>query len=47
MFQNYFGDRAKEQVAKEVGPNFAQSQFWIKHGSWQGPIESGYDWRLV
>jgi len=47
MFQDYYGDRTPEQLAKEFGPNFAQSLFQIKPGSWQGPIESGYGWHLV
>jgi len=47
MFQNYFGDRSKEQVAKDFGPNFAQSLFRMSPGSWQGPVESGYGWHLV
>lgn len=47
MFQDYYGDRTPEQLAKEFGPNFAQSLFRLKPGSWQGPIESGYGWHLV
>ncbi len=47
MFQDYYGDRTPEQLAKEFGPNFAQSLFQLKPGSWQGPIESGYGWHLV
>ncbi len=47
MFQSYFGDKSKEQMAEEFGPNFAQSLFQLKPGSWQGPIESGYGWHLV
>jgi hypothetical protein len=47
MFQDYYGDRAPEQLAKEFGPKFAQALFQAKPGSWQGPIESGYGWHLV
>jgi hypothetical protein len=47
MFQNYYGDRAPEQLAKEFGPGFAQALFQFKRGSWQGPIESGYGWHLI
>jgi peptidyl-prolyl cis-trans isomerase C len=47
MFQDYYGDRSPEQLAKEFGPQFAQSIFKLKPGSWQGPIESGYGWHLV
>lgn len=47
MFQDYYGDRSLEQLAKEFGPNFAQAVFQLKPGSWQGPIESGYGWHLI
>jgi peptidyl-prolyl cis-trans isomerase C len=47
MFQDYYGDRSSEQLAKDFGPNFAQGIFQLKPGSWQGPIESGYGWHLV
>jgi hypothetical protein len=47
MFQDFYGDRMPEQVAKEFGPQFAKSLFELTPGSWQGPIESGYGWHLV
>jgi peptidyl-prolyl cis-trans isomerase C len=47
MFQDYYADRASEQLAKEFGPTFAQGLFQLKPGSWQGPVESGYGWHLV
>jgi peptidyl-prolyl cis-trans isomerase C len=47
MFQDYYGDRTQEQLLKEFGPNFAQSLFQLKPGSWEGPIESGYGWHLI
>jgi len=47
MFQDYYGDRAPGQLAKEFGPGFAQSVSELTPGSWQGPIESGYGWHLV
>ena len=47
MFQDYYGDRSTEQLAKEFGPQFAQAILKVKPGSWQGPIESGYGWHLV
>jgi len=47
MFQDYYGDRTPEQLAKEFGPGFAQEVFRSKTGSWQGPVESGYGWHLV
>jgi peptidyl-prolyl cis-trans isomerase C len=47
MFQDYYGDRAPEQLAKEFGPKFAQAIAALAPGAWQGPIESGYGWHLV
>ncbi len=47
MFQDYYGDRGPDQLAKEFGPTFALGLFQLKPGSWQGPIESGYGWHLV
>jgi hypothetical protein len=47
MFQDYYGDRTTEQVAKDFGPDFAKALFQTKPGAWQGPIQSGYGWHLV
>jgi len=47
MFHDYYGDRTPEQVTKEFGPDFADSLFLLKPGSWSGPIMSGYGWHLV
>jgi peptidyl-prolyl cis-trans isomerase C len=47
LFQDYYGDRGPDQLAKEFGPSFALGLFQLKPGSWQGPIESGYGWHLV
>ena len=47
MFQDYYGDRTPEAMAKEFGPQFAVALEKLKPGSWQGPIESGYGWHLV
>jgi peptidyl-prolyl cis-trans isomerase C len=47
MFQDYYGDHTPEHLTKEFGPNFANSLFQLKPGSWQGPIKSGYGWHLV
>jgi len=47
MFQDYYGDRTSEQLAREFGPRFAQEVTKLTPGSWQGPIESGYGWHLV
>ena len=47
MFQNYYGDSSAEQLAKDLGSQFAEAVFKLKLGSWQGPVESGYGWHLV
>ena len=47
MFQDYYGDRSLDDVAKTFGPGFARALFQLAPGSWQGPIESGYGWHLV
>jgi peptidyl-prolyl cis-trans isomerase C len=47
MFQDYYGDRSPEQLAKDLGSHFAEAVFKLKPGSWQGPVESGYGWHLV
>ncbi|MFN8008524.1 MAG: peptidylprolyl isomerase [Terriglobia bacterium] len=47
MFQDYYGDRTPEAIAKEFGPPFAVALQKVKTGSWQGPVESGYGWHLV
>jgi peptidyl-prolyl cis-trans isomerase C len=47
MFQDYYGDRAPDQLAKEFGPGFAIGLYKVKPKVWQGPIESGYGWHLV
>ena len=47
MFQDYYGDRAPEALAKEFGPQFVMALEELKPGSWEGPIESGYGWHLV
>ncbi|HEY4962154.1 MAG TPA: peptidylprolyl isomerase [Terriglobales bacterium] len=47
MFQDYYGDRAPNALAKEFGPQFVVALEKLKPGSWQGPIESGYGWHLV
>jgi peptidyl-prolyl cis-trans isomerase C len=47
MFQDYYGDRAPDQLAKEFGPTFALGLYKFKPGMWQGPIESGYGWHLI
>ena len=47
MFQDYYGDRTPDEVAKTFGPAFAQALFQLTPGAWAGPIESGYGWHLV
>jgi parvulin-like peptidyl-prolyl isomerase len=47
MFQDYYAERAPEQIAKVFGPDFAKALFQLKPGAWQGPVESGYGWHLV
>jgi peptidyl-prolyl cis-trans isomerase C len=47
MYQDYYGDRSFDEIAKLFGPNFARALVNAKPGSWQGPVETGYGWHLV
>jgi len=47
MFQDYYGDRSFDEVARTFGPGFARALFEVAPGAWAGPIESGYGWHLV
>jgi peptidyl-prolyl cis-trans isomerase C len=47
MYQDYYGDRSFDDMAKLFGLNFARALVNIKPGSWQGPVESGYGWHLI
>jgi parvulin-like peptidyl-prolyl isomerase len=47
MFQDYYGDRSYDDVAKSFGPDFAEALFRQAPGAWRGPIQSGYGWHLV
>jgi hypothetical protein len=47
MFQDYYRDRAPEQMSKEFGPQFALAVAKLPRGTWQGPVESGLGWHLV
>jgi peptidyl-prolyl cis-trans isomerase C len=47
MFQDFYGGRTPEQVAKEFGPGFAADLFALGPGAWRGPVRSGYGWHLV
>ena len=47
MFQDYYGDRSLDEVAKTFGAPFARAVSQVTPGAWVGPIESGYGWHLV
>ena len=47
MFQDYYAERAPEQIGKVFGPDFAKALVQLKPGAWQGPVQSGYGWHLV
>ena len=47
MFQDYYRDRAPEQLAKDFGPQFALAVAKLEPGSWQGSLQSGLGWHLV
>jgi parvulin-like peptidyl-prolyl isomerase len=47
MFQEFYGDRSSDEIAKTFGPSFARALFELAPGAWAGPIESGYGWHLV
>src|SRR5262249_52282959 len=47
MFQDYYRDRAPDNLGKEFGPKFAQALQKLPSDSWQGPVESGFGWHLV
>jgi peptidyl-prolyl cis-trans isomerase C len=47
MYQDYYGDRSFDDMAKLFGLEFARALVNLKSGSWQGPVESGYGWHLV
>ena len=47
MFQDYYGDRSLDELAKAFGPPFARAIVGVKPGAWAGPIESGYGWHVV
>jgi hypothetical protein len=47
MFQDYYGDRSVDELAKAFGPQFARALIGVKPGAWAGPIESGYGWHVV
>jgi hypothetical protein len=47
MFQQYYGDRPFDEIARQFGPTFARALVQISPGGWAGPIESGYGWHIV
>jgi peptidyl-prolyl cis-trans isomerase C len=47
MFQEYYADRAPDQLANVFGAAFAGAVFELEPGVWQGPVESGLGWHLV
>lgn len=47
MFQDWYGDRSFDDVAKTFGQAFARALFEATPGRWSGPLESGYGWHLV
>ncbi len=47
MFQQYYGDRPFDEIARQFGPQFARALVAVKPGAWTGPIASGYGWHVV
>jgi peptidyl-prolyl cis-trans isomerase C len=47
MFQQYYGDRPYDEIARQFGPRFARALVELAPGAWAGPIESGYGWHVV
>lgn len=47
MFQQFYGDRPYDEIARQFGPRFARDLVSLKPGAWAGPIESGYGWHVV
>ena len=47
MFQDYYGDRSFDELAKASAPSSRARSSAMKPGAWAGPIESGYGWHVV
>jgi hypothetical protein len=47
MFQQYYGDRSFDEIARQFGPQFARALVGTTPGAWSGPIASGYGWHVV
>jgi len=48
MYQDYYAERDRDQVAAVFGSAFAASLFALESRvAWQGPVESGFGWHVV
>jgi len=47
MFQQYYGDRPFDEIARQFGPQFARALVGVTPGVWAGPLASGYGWHVV
>jgi peptidyl-prolyl cis-trans isomerase C len=47
MFQQYYGDRPFDEIARQFGPQFARALLAATPGAWVGPIASGYGWHVI
>jgi peptidyl-prolyl cis-trans isomerase C len=47
MFQQYYGDRPFDEIARQFGPQFARALLAVTPGAWAGPIASGYGWHVI
>jgi peptidyl-prolyl cis-trans isomerase C len=47
MYQDYYGDRSFDDMAKLFGLSFARALVNLRPGAWQGPVESGYGWHVI
>jgi hypothetical protein len=47
MFGNYFDNRNEAEIARMLGPDFAETLSNLPVNEWQGPVESAYGLHLV
>ncbi|NRG16086.1 peptidyl-prolyl cis-trans isomerase [Rhizobiales bacterium] len=47
MFQDYYGERSLQEIAREFGPQFVQEVVQLPSGAWIGPVQSGLGWHLI
>lgn len=47
MFQDRYGDRSFDEIARQFGPDFAAALLKLRPGSWLGPVSSGYGVHLI